>query len=276
MSEALNTAQPWSLAGKTAIVTAGSRGIGRGIAVHLARKGVENIAITYAANKDAADETIQQCRALGVNKAIAIKADATDPEAWPNVVKEVVASLGVTTLDILVNNAIVGSIDAYKPMPELRADNFSTVMVANTYVPVATTLAFMEYAPKYGGRVINISSIASKVANADPLITYGASKAALDSFMRSFADSFSSDRGITFNSVMVGPTATDSLNTVIALSPEGLEQQMKSLTSAAPRLGLSEDIGYIVGFLASEEGRWVNGAAVSANGGYKPVLAALG
>lgn len=278
MSTSSTTSQPWSLSGKSAVVTGASRGIGKAIAIHLARKGLENIAITYASNKSAADDTIEACRALGVKKATAIKADALDPAVWPGVIKQSLADLGVGTVHILVNNAILGSPEYYKAVPELAPDSFSSVMLANVYGPVATTVAFMEHAaPKSGGgRVINISSIAGRAASADPLMAYGASKAALDSFTRSLADQYASGRGITFNSVIVGPTATDALQTVLSQYPEELAKKVISETSAAPRPGQPDGIAYIVGFLASEEGRWVNGAAVSANGGHRTTLAALG
>lgn len=278
MSTSITTAEPWSLRGKSAVVTGASRGIGKAIAIHLARKGLENIAVTYASNKAAADDTLEACRALGVKKATAIKADALDPAAWPGVIKQSLADLGVDTIHILVNNAILANPEYYKATSELAPDSFTSVMLANVYAPVATTVAFMEHAaPKTGGgRVINISSIAGRGASADPMMSYGASKAALDSFTRSLADQYASDRGITFNSVIVGPTSTDALMTVLSEYPEEFAKKLMSETSAAPRFGQPDEIAYIVGFLASEEGRWVNGAAVSANGGHRTTLAALG
>ncbi|KAJ5018707.1 Short chain dehydrogenase asqE [Colletotrichum sp. SAR 10_99] len=277
MSAPINNPEPWSLAGKTAVVTGASRGIGKAIAIHLARKGLTNIAITYAANQSAADDTIEKCRALGVKNAVVIKANALNPDAWPDVIKQAHGALKVDTIDILVNNAVLASIDHYKATPELNADNFSAVMVANVYAPVATTIAYMEHAaPKAGGRVINISSVAGRLPNGNPMVTYGASKAALDSFTRSFADQFSSEKGITFNSVIVGPTLTDAFEEVTKSMPKELKDKYIAETSAAPRFGEPEDIAYIVGFLASDEGRWVNGAAVSANGGFRGMLAALG
>lgn len=277
MSTTNTTAEPWSLNGKTAVVTGASRGIGKAIAIHLARKGLANIAITYVANKSAADNTIEACRALGVKNAVAFKADALDSGIWPEVIKQSLAKLGVETIDILVNNAVLGNPDAYKSTTDLAPDDFSSIMLANVYAPVATTVAFMEHAaPKSGGRVITISSTSSKTANAEPLLTYGASKAALDSFTRSFADTYASKKGITFNSVIVGPTATEAMIAALPIMPAGYKDKVVADTSAAPRFGEPEDVAYIVGFLASEEGRWVNGAAVSANGGYRQSLAALG
>ncbi|TEA11234.1 Short chain dehydrogenase asqE [Colletotrichum sidae] len=275
MSDSTSASHPWSLAGKTAVVTGGSRGIGRGIAIHLARKGLANLAITYVANKTAAEETVQQCRALGVERAVVIQADVADHDVGSRVVGEVLAGLDVKTIDILVNNAILGRPDAVKPVAETGPEDFAEMMRANVYAPVSLTVNFLPHAPEYGGRVINISSIAGKQGNRDPIMTYGASKAALESFTRSFAEQFAAERGMTFNSVAVGPTATDALAAARKTFPaEFLDKQIEDTT--AGRLGEPEDIAYIVGFLASEEGRWVNGACVSANGGHRSTMAAFG
>ncbi|GKT40573.1 short chain dehydrogenase asqE [Colletotrichum spaethianum] len=275
MSNTTSPSETWSLKGKTAIITGGSRGIGSGIAIHFARKGLSNLAITYVANKAAADNTVEQCRDLGVKNVIAIQADVTDPTIGPKIIKDALDGLNVTTIDILVNNALLADISRASDVTTLQAEGFSEMMIANVYSPVSLTVAFMEHAPKYGGRVINISSIASKIGNTNELMTYGASKAALDSFTRSFADKFASTTGITFNTVAVGPTQTDSLATAMKHYPNFIEEQVKRI-SAAPRIGNTDDIAYIVGFLASEEGRWVNGAAVSANGGHRETLAVFG
>ncbi|KAH8654163.1 gluconate 5-dehydrogenase [Ilyonectria robusta] len=254
MSESLSPQEPWSLAGKTAIVTGGSRGIGRAIALHFARKGLSNIAITYVANRNAAEATLDECRKLGIKHSIAIQADALDPDFGTKIIPEVLRGLKTTTIDILINNAVLADPSAAKPIKETTLKNFLEIMQANVYAPVSLTTALMPHLPTYRGRIVNISSCASKQANSDPIITYGASKATLDSFMRSFADNFAKEKGATFNSVI---------------------EQLRE-TSAADRIGVPEDIAYIVGFLASEESRWINGAAVSANRGNRKVLAALG
>ncbi|KAH8663896.1 hypothetical protein BGZ61DRAFT_367562 [Ilyonectria robusta] len=264
------------IGGKTAIVTGGSRGIGRAIALHFARKGLSNIAITYVANRNAAEATLDECRKLGIKHSIAIHADALDPDFGTKIIPQVLQGLKTTTIDILINNAVLADPSAAKPIKETTLKNFLEIMQANVYAPVSLTTALMPHLPTYGGRVVNISSCASKWANSDPIITYGASKATLDSFMRSFADNFAKEKGATFNSVIVGLTATDAWKqNQHLLGPDFLKEQLRE-TSAADRIGVPEDIAYIVGFLASEESRWVNGAAVSANGGNRKVLAALG
>ncbi|KAI8716424.1 hypothetical protein NCS52_00936200 [Fusarium sp. LHS14.1] len=267
---------PWSLADKTAIVTGGSRGIGQAIAIHLSRKGLTKLAITYATNVQAAEATLETCRGLGVKEAVAIQADALDPEFGPKLITQVLERLNTTTIDILVNNAVLTDHSRVLPVKETTLQSFLDVMQGNVYAPVTLTTALLPHLPAYGGRVINISSVLAYQANADPTMTYGASKTALQSYTRSFAEAFSKEAHATFNSVIVGLTLTDSIKASKDLMPPGyFDAQIKD-TSAADRIGVPEDIAYIVGFLSSEEGRWVNGAAISANGGNKLVMPALG
>ncbi|CAI6077615.1 unnamed protein product [Clonostachys chloroleuca] len=267
---------PWSLAGKTAIVTGGSRGIGQAIAIHLARKGLTKLAITYAANNQAAEATLQVCRGLGVQEAAAIQADALDPEFGPKVLCQVLERLDTKVVDILVNNAVLGDGSKALPIKDTTVENFLQIMQANVYAPTSLTTVLLQHLPAYGGRVINISSVLAYQGNSDPTMTYGASKAALQSYTRSFADSFAKTTQATFNSVIVGLTATDSIKSNQHLMPPGyLDGQIQD-TTAAERIGVPDDIAYIVGFLSSEEARWVNGAAISANGGNKLLMTALG
>ncbi|KAK2041105.1 NAD(P)-binding protein [Colletotrichum somersetense] len=274
MSNSNSSSETWSLKVKAAIITAGSRGIGSRIAVHFARKGLSNLAITYLANKAEAETTIEKCRELGVN-AIAIQADVTDATVGRNIIEDALNGLNVTTVDILVNNAALSDISRAANVKTIEAENFNEIMIANVYTPVSLMVAFIEYAPKDGGRVINISSLASKLGNTDPMITYGATKAALDSFTRSFANTFSAATGIPFNSVCVGPTETDAFDMVSSLIP-GFHDTQIAMSTAANRVGNVDDIAYIVGFLAREEVRWMNGASVSANGGHRQTLALFG
>ncbi|UPK92409.1 hypothetical protein LCI18_003344 [Fusarium solani-melongenae] len=242
---------PWSLADKTAIVTGGSRGIGQAIAIHLSRKGLTKLAITYATNDQA--------------EAVAIQADALDPEFGPKLIAQALERLNTTTIDILVNNAVLTDHSRVLPVKETTLQSFFDVMQGNVYAPVTLTTALLPHLPAYGGR-----------ANADPTMTYGASKTALQSYTRSFAEAFSKESHATFNSVIVGLTLTDSIKASKDLMPPGYFDAQIRDTSAADRIGVPEDIAYIVGFLSSEEGRWVNGAAISANGGNKLVMPALG
>ncbi|KAH7127314.1 hypothetical protein EDB81DRAFT_889118 [Dactylonectria macrodidyma] len=251
---------PWSLAGKTAIVTGGSRGIGQAIAIHLARKGLDKLAITV----------------LELKKAVAIQADALDPKFASKVISKVLERLDTNAIDILVNNAALTDPTKALPVKDTTLNVFFEIMQANVYAPVSLATALLPHLRRYGGRVINISSILAYQPNADPTMTYGASKSTLQSFTRSFAASYAKKTQATFNSVIVGVTETDAVKDTRDLMPPGsLERQIQD-TTAADRLGVPEDIAYIVGFLSSEEGRWVNGAAISANGGNSLVMPTLG
>lgn len=275
MSQVPANKHPWSLAGKSAIVTGGSRGIGRAIALHLVRKGVKRIVVTYSSDAASAEETVSQCRDLGAVTAAAVKADLLDPDIGTSLVRKALEQLNTKTIDIVVNNAALTDPSKWQPAAVMSLDVFSQNMQANVFAAISIIKAVLPYLPEAGGRVINISSIASKTANPDPNFIYGASKAALDSITRSFALSHAAQRNATFNSVNVGVTDTQSLrNNMAALSVD--EAQLAGLATAGRRLGNPDDVAFVVGFLASDEARWVNGAAVPANGGTMSVLALQG
>ncbi|KAL5610881.1 hypothetical protein FOBRF1_006998 [Fusarium oxysporum] len=141
--------EPWSLAGKTAIVTGGSRGIGRAIALHLSRKGLSKIAITYVANRDAAQATLDQCRELGIKQAVAIQADALDPDFATKIIGQILKELNTTIIDILVNNAVLADPTAAKPIGQATLSNFLEVMHANVYAPVSLTTALLPHLPNH-------------------------------------------------------------------------------------------------------------------------------
>ncbi|KAF5011701.1 hypothetical protein FDECE_2210 [Fusarium decemcellulare] len=195
------------------IVTGGSRGIGRAIAIHSARKGLEKLAITYASNSAAAQVTLEECRRLGVGQTVAIQADVLDPQFGPVVVDQALQGLGTSTIDILVNNAVITDPSIAQSFADTTIDVFTKVMQGNVFAAMSITNAVLAHLPEHGGRVINISSMSAKAGNPDPIITYGASKAALDSVTRSLAKTFALSKGATFTSVTVGLTETDAYAT---------------------------------------------------------------
>ncbi|KAG6354085.1 hypothetical protein INS49_005056 [Diaporthe citri] len=156
------------------VVTGGSRGIGRAITIQFARKGLDKIAITYASNSEAAEATLAECRRLGVSKTIAIQAEVTYPQFGPLVVQQALQGLGTTTIDIHVNNACIGGMKYYRPVHETTADIFLHLMHGNVYSAMALTTECMAHFPAGGGRVINISSAASRLANPSPTVVHGA------------------------------------------------------------------------------------------------------
>src|ERR1700761_4932185 len=120
-----NTSDPSSLAGKTALITGGSRGIGAGIAFQFAKKGITGVAVTYANSAQAAEEVLAKCRALGVQRTVAIHADLLDAQVGPTVIPQVLAGLEAKTLDIVVNNAAVVDFTLMEPFEGITLNAFS-------------------------------------------------------------------------------------------------------------------------------------------------------
>lgn len=267
-----------SLQGRSALVTGGGRGIGRAISLQLARKGITAIAITYVGNKTTADEVAAKCRDLGAKKAIVIKADLLDPEIGPGLIASVLSGLETESLDIIINNAAIVDMSLNEAFERTTARGFSTVMQGNCFAPISVIQAALPHLPSKGGRIINISSIASRDAPPDPLMTYGASKAALESFTRSLALAFAKKHLATFNSVSVGATRTESMQKALDgnFFPQEFVDKMMDRSSAEYRVGEPEDVAMIVAWLASEESRWINGASVMAHGGDKAMIALQG
>jgi len=264
-----------SLAGKTALITGGSRGIGAAIAYQFAKKGISGIAVTYANSKEAAESVLSKCRDLGVKKTVAIHANLLDEELGANLIPKVLEGLDTKTLDIVVNNAAVMDFTLLEPFDKITLRGVRDFMQGHIWGMISIVQATLPHFPPKGGRVINISSIAGKVGNPDPMMVYGASKAAMDSITRSLAETCAIKTSATFNSVTVGGTLTETLQALIDQEPI-IKQQSIEDSSAEARMGEPEDIAYVVGFLASEEGRWINGAAVAANGGCRRTMALQG
>jgi 3-oxoacyl-[acyl-carrier protein] reductase len=235
-----------TLTGKTAVVTGGSRGIGRAIVRRLARDGAR-VVFSYREDQAAADALVRE-----VGDAVAVRADQEDL-ANLEVLFEPVAD----GLDILVNNAAVGAVAAIRDItPEL----FDQAMTVNAKFPL---LAMQRAEPllRDGGRIINISTL-NTTAPAAGIALYCASKAALEQFTRVAARELG-PRGITVNSVSPGATDTELLRS--ANSAKALEQA--AALTALGRLGDPADIADVVAFLASPDARWITGQNIQATGG---------
>jgi 3-oxoacyl-[acyl-carrier protein] reductase len=256
---------PAPLSGKYAVVTGGSRGIGAAIALELAKKGAAGISITYTGNKEAAERVLDQLCNVGVTKCSAIKADLLSATFGDDIIATALKDLQTSHLDIVISNAALAHMDYNQPFESHSVEFFDKLMRANVWAPMQLMRAALPIIAE-GGRFINVSSVASKRANVDPVMVYGASKAALDSMTRSVAAKYAREKKITVNSVAVGPTNTDAVREALQSHPHVLKG-LKDRASAGYRIGEPEDIAYIVSFLASEEGRWINGNYVPANGG---------
>ncbi|WP_141575443.1 SDR family NAD(P)-dependent oxidoreductase [Actinomadura sp. WMMA1423] len=249
------------LTGKTALVTGGSRGIGRAVALRLAAEGAL-VAVHYGGNEQAAKETVARIEEAG-GRAFAIRARFGEDGAVDRLFEELAAGLaqagrGGAGLDILVNNAGISSTN---PISQLTAAELGRLLEINVAVPFLVIQRAMALLND-GGRIINMGSTASRFA-VSTQIGYTISKAALESMAPSLANELGR-RGITVNTVAPGAVRTDmtagytSIPEVVA----GLE----SIT-ALGRLGEPEDVADVVGFLAGPQGRWVTGQTVDVSGG---------
>lgn len=265
------TTIPAPLIGKVAVITAASRGIGAAIAIELARKGAAAIAITYMSNLSAAEKTLATIRATSPRAAcIAIKADLLSPTFGEDIVKASLSDLKVSHLDIIVNNAAISDMQYHEPFENITYEGFERMMRGNGWGTIQLIRAALPYI-RPGGRIINISSSSSKRPNLDPTMAYGMSKAAVDSITRSLAVKYAAEKKITINSVSPGPTETDLLAQAFK-GDEKLAALVTQGSTAEKRFGKPEDVAGIVGFLASDEARWINGNHVPASGGRAGIM----
>ena len=239
------------LAGKVALVTGASRGIGRAIALRLGRAGA-CVVVNYATNDDKAQEVVALIEGGG-GQAVAVQADISQRADVIRLFERTQDAFG--GLDIVVNNA-----GAYltKPLTDVTETEFDQVFGLDAR---GTFFALQEAARRVriGGRIINISSSQTVTANPNQSV-YAASKAAVEQFGLALAKELG-NRQITVNNVLAGITETDGL--VIS------EPAKQYLVQSTPlgRLGQPDDIAEVVGFLASPAGCWINAQNVRVNGG---------
>ncbi|MGW7417596.1 SDR family oxidoreductase [Streptomyces sp. NPDC054863] len=246
------------LDGRTALVTGGSRGIGRGIAERLGRDGAR-VAVHYGTNETAAKEVVGVIEAAG-GSAFAIGQELGTPgdaEAlWAEFDRH------ADGLDILVNNAGIGTSDSFASIGEAA---FDTLFAVNVKAPFFLARWGAERL-RDGGRIINISSGLSHASVMPDLIAYAMTKGALDVFTRDLSKTLG-PRGITVNSVAPGIIDTDN-NAWLRESEEAWK--WAASMSALGRVGEPADVADAVAFLASDEGRWVTGHWMDVTGGSLP------
>lgn len=239
---------------RTALITGASRGIGRAIALELAKQG-HHIAINFAGNEAKAKETQSACEALGA-KTLLVPGDVSQGD----VVKEMFASIAqeLGTVGILVNNA---GVTRDNLLMKLSEEDYDSVMDTNLKGAfLCSREATRGMMKQRWGRIINISSVVGILGQAGQA-NYCASKAGLIGLSKSNARELAS-RNITVNAVAPGFIQTDMTD---ALSPEQVEAISKNIPLA--RLGKVEDVSGVVGFLASDLGSYVTGQVISVDGG---------
>lgn len=242
------------LAGKAALVTGGSRGIGAAIVERLAREGA-NVALTYVSRADCAEATAEKARGYGA-KALALRADSADAGAVVAAVERTVSELG--GLDILVNNAGVAW---FAPLEAVELAAFDQLVAVNVRaVFVAAQAAARRMKP--GGRIIVIGSgMADRVPMAGCSV-YAMSKAAVAGLVRGLARDLG-PRGITVNNVQPGPVDTEMNPADSDYARATVEQML-----AVPRYGRGDEVAAMVAYLAGPEADFVTGASLTIDGGY--------
>ena len=241
--------------GKAAIVTGASRGIGRAIALRLAREGYA-VAVNYASRAPDAEAVVAEIEAAG-GRAVAIQADVAQAADAQRLFDQAEAAFGA--IDVLVNNAGV-----IQPGTTLLADTDDALYERIFSINTRGTFHMLRLAAtrlRHGGRIVNFSTSAIGLAMPGYAV-YAGAKAAIETFTNIFAKEMRGKR-ISVSCVAPGPTATE-------LFLDGKPAELvERLAKAAPleRLGTPEDIANTVAFLVGPEGEWVNGQTLRVNGG---------
>jgi NAD(P)-dependent dehydrogenase (short-subunit alcohol dehydrogenase family) len=247
-------------ASKIAIVTGGSRGIGRSTVLHLAERGVDSI-FTYRENQAEAAKVIAAVEAQG-RRAIALPLDtgvAGSFDAFVERAKGAIGELGATRFDYLVNNAGQSLHKSFDQTTEAELDAIYNVHFKGVYLLTQKLLPLIND----GGRIINISSGLARVSMPGSS-AYGAMKGAVEVLTRYMAAELG-PRGIAVNTVAPGAVATDFSGGMVRDTPE-LAQRISSMT-ALGRVGQPDDLGAMIASLVSDANRWISGQRIEVSGG---------
>ena len=245
---------------KIAIITGGSRGLGRNTALNLAKRGVDLI-FTWREKQQEADGLIQELEAMG-RKSAGFRLDTSEVPSFDGFVEEVrktIQSWGRERFDYLVNNAGNSLHVGFTETTEEQFDSIFNVHVKGVYFLTQKLLPLMND----GGRIVNVSSGLARFALPGSS-AYGAAKGAVEVFTRYLAKELG-HRGITANVVAPGAIQTDFSGGMVRDKPE-VNKMVASMT-ALGRAGLPDDIGPMIAALLSDENRWINGQRIEVSGG---------
>jgi len=246
---------------KIALITGGSRGLGRSAALHLAAKNVD-IILTYLSNSEAADAVVSEIQAQG-GQAVALQLDTGNTAQFANFTEDLTAALAQTwqreTFDFLVNNAGIG---INKPFADTSEDDFDTLMnmhFKGVYFLTQRLLPLIED----GGRIVNLSTGLTRFTMPG-FSAYGAMKGAVEVLTRYLASELGA-RGITVNTIAPGAIETDFGGGMVRDNPE--INQFVASTTAMGRVGLPDDVGGAITSLLVGDNQWMTGQRIEISGG---------
>jgi 3-oxoacyl-[acyl-carrier protein] reductase len=244
------------LAGKVAVVTGASKGIGAAIAKHLAAEGAA-VVVNYASSRAGADQVVGEITANG-GKALGVKADVARKADIQRLFAEMKKAFGA--LDILVNNAGLYEI---VPLGQITEEHFHRHFNLNVLGLILTTQEALAHFAPDGGSIVNTSSAVSTLSPAG-MAVYNATKSAVDNLTRTFAKELG-PRKIRVNSINPGPVETEGTRS------SGIIDDFSAITASIPlgRIGQPQDIAPAVAFLASPESGWITGETLYIAGGLR-------
>lgn len=246
---------------KIAVVTGGSRGLGKDMAISIARKGLD-LVLTYRTNEAEAAETVQQIEKLG-RKAKALPLDMADFSSLDQFVQQLKNALQQgwqkENFDFLVNNAGMGATVPFEQVTEELFNNFLNVHFKSVYFLTQKCVPMLNS----GARIINISTGTTRFSNPGYSV-YASMKGAVEIFTKYLAKELGA-KGIGANIVAPGPVETDFNNAAIRNNPQ-LKGMLGSL-SPLGRVGNADDIGSVVAFLCTDDAKWINGQRIEVSGG---------
>jgi 3-oxoacyl-[acyl-carrier protein] reductase len=244
------------LAGKNALVTGASKGIGASIAKHLAAAGA-SVVVNYASSKAGADKVVSDIIAAG-GKAVAIQGDIAQPAGIQRLLSETKAAVG--HLDILVNNA---GVYEFAPLEAITAEHFHRQFNINVLGLLLTTQAAVKLFPPSGGSIINIGSVVSSLTPPSSAV-YTATKGAVDAITGVLAKELG-PKNIRVNALNPGMVETEGSHTAGFIGSD-FERHAVTQTPLG-RTGQPQDIASIAVFLASDDSGWLTGEELRAGGG---------
>jgi len=260
----MSATETWSLKGKNALVTGSGRGIGKEMALELARRGA-NIVVNYANSSEAAEQLVQEIKALG-RDAIAIKANVADVSQTVRMFEEAKKHFG--TLHIVCSNSGVVSFGHFKDVTEEEFDRVFNINTRGQFFVAREAYKNLEV----GGRIILMGSITGQAKGVPKHAVYSGSKGAIETFVRCMAIDCG-EKKITVNCVAPGGIKTDMYHAVCAeYIPGGDKMNNEQVDEYAAtwsphnRVGQPIDVARVVAFLASQDGEWVNGKVIGIDG----------